>query len=1305
MQCETGEGKNFVALGAWNCSAGNLPRLGKHVRRLRTVCGGPFLPLVLQQDSHTKQLRLHESIAAALDKCVAGDPLAASVTASISSTFGTLPMACCKEEFVLVPAVASVLQPALQLLEKSLLSKELRGSAIFCSASDDSSEPDASVFLRSLAVTVLFSRALGPVVTGHGLLAHVAADDVCCATAHNSLQQVRLYFEFVTSLLSVDMSDPVAHEPIDDAVRELLQLSTSKSPESADNDAVALRAAPPSPTPDERIEGIVDSITAAFTQYVLERCLADRSGATSTPLQGESSEARSPSMSENKQATDNDDELGTAAPTDLVRDRYMTNTLRRLSGAAAVIDSEDASDGFQHLVWDVVTGAALLARDVLVSDCTDPPRGDGVRFGTLCRVATTSTDLFFVERERPSEGPRKDSSGGNGSAGRPPQARTSPGSVVDASSAPSFAWDLPPAARRTASTSGVISVSFTSVWSLSEFTLQMPLQITASSQAAPVMHGIVIATRNARRWYLCFGSQTQKEMVLAKVSSVVTAAGGSLVSMLESAVPSVFSSNFAPAASGATFAVISDAEAGSSMSEQAVKRSPGALLAACATASGAVGQASGSAGLWQLYLAKKVQHLTSLSSSDSTNSDDDAVWATSWTAYDPRREFSRQKLPQQFMLDETFNASFAVVPTYPAAIVVPSQSNTEVLKAAALRRVNGRLEALTYYFHRTGGCIVRCSQPTTVRDTLSRWTSTLAAGAGVSGPPAPDGLLQLYRDAIASRAVETIDLRDRLAAFANVFKGGGYSAASEFCAMHNIHAVRKSFAQLCDLLQRNAAELATKAPPLGASLDPETVPGESQVFGPAATVADANKAIMRTNWLEMIVVLLQTALAVARKVAGVSDLTGASVALPGGRMLLGGVAAGVARSFEESSALLRSGGGHADVDGGVEQPPAGIDLCSPRQARVVVVHCSDGWDRTSQVCAVSQVLLDPYFRTIEGFCVLIEKEFVSFGHPFALRNEHCGGSSTQAAPVFFQFLDAVRHLVRLFPANFQFTESFLLFVADCHISGLAGDLVSNCNKDRQNAALHKTTLSLWQLVQLVLCGPEDERRGLASEGSGLSISPVRAAESQLVNLAYSHSWNLVSGGGGGALVGTDFFPLAGNLWEAFFFRYSPFRTAAVDQISRRGSYTLKDTLSSGHPKQAAPNPSACVQPRSASCRSLADVDAPAPSSLPASQTNRFGTGAHTPTSPHVPLLVPRNASFSSVPLTPGASPSRATRRQMSSSGRGWSDVELPRLEPSALLVPRNSSAASLATSPAVTQRPPRPPSSILNQFLLADDDE
>ncbi|KXJ22383.1 myotubularin-related protein 2 [Exaiptasia diaphana] len=132
----------------------------------------------------------------------------------------------------------------------------------------------------------------------------------------------------------------------------------------------------------------------------------------------------------------------------------------------------------------------------------------------------------------------------------------------------------------------------------------------------------------------------------------------------------------------------------------------------------------------------------------------------------------------------------------------------------------------------------------------------------------------------------------------------------------------------------------------------------------------------------------------------------------------------------------------------------------------VVVHCSDGWDRTSQLTALAMLLLDPYYRSITGFEVLIEKEWLSFGHKFSQRYGHGDKNyaDDQRSPVFLQFIDCVWQVTRQFPCAFEFNETFLITVLDHLYSCMFGTFLHNCEAQREKDELKVKTNSLWSYI-------------------------------------------------------------------------------------------------------------------------------------------------------------------------------------------------------------------------------------------------
>ena len=139
----------------------------------------------------------------------------------------------------------------------------------------------------------------------------------------------------------------------------------------------------------------------------------------------------------------------------------------------------------------------------------------------------------------------------------------------------------------------------------------------------------------------------------------------------------------------------------------------------------------------------------------------------------------------------------------------------------------------------------------------------------------------------------------------------------------------------------------------------------------------------------------------------------------------------------------------------------------------VLIHCSDGWDRTSQLSATSQLILDKRFRTIDGFICLIEKDWLSFGHQFRYR---CGmycpndspsnvASENQKSPIFIQWLDAVYQIMQQNITKFEFNSDLLFFLANEMFTGTYGTFLFNNDMEREKFNAKNETISIWSYVK------------------------------------------------------------------------------------------------------------------------------------------------------------------------------------------------------------------------------------------------
>ncbi|SMQ46072.1 unnamed protein product [Zymoseptoria tritici ST99CH_3D1] len=339
--------------------------------------------------------------------------------------------------------------------------------------------------------------------------------------------------------------------------------------------------------------------------------------------------------------------------------------------------------------------------------------------------------------------------------------------------------------------------------------------------------------------------------------------------------------------------------------------------------------------------------------------------ATSTLVYDARREFARMGIsakaaegPGSAWRISDINHDYAYAATYPSVICVPRSVSDNMLKYGGVFRSKSRIPALTY-LHSNGGSITRSSQP--------------MVGVQSKRNPQDERLVSAIFSSHTPSTPSPSDSPDLV--------------ASTFCDSSKGNSLDSDANGDVPVLSVSQSETALDIQ----NAEPSVVT-RKKIYGSTRRnlIVDARPRI--------------NALANRATGGGIEDVANYGGGTTGGaveriflnianihvmRQSLDKVIESFANSdyldLKPNQELLRKSGWLAHI--------AGLLDGSEMVARVVglggshvLVHCSDGWDRTSQVAALAEIMLDPFYRTLQGFITLVQKDFFSFGHKFNHRH-------------------------------------------------------------------------------------------------------------------------------------------------------------------------------------------------------------------------------------------------------------------------------------------------------------------------------
>ncbi|PYI11193.1 phosphatases II [Aspergillus sclerotiicarbonarius CBS 121057] len=325
-----------------------------------------------------------------------------------------------------------------------------------------------------------------------------------------------------------------------------------------------------------------------------------------------------------------------------------------------------------------------------------------------------------------------------------------------------------------------------------------------------------------------------------------------------------------------------------------------------------------------------------------------------WELYDPRKEWTRQGVDREgsgWRISQ-LNTDYGFSATYPALLPVPSSISDNTLNHAGKYRSRARVPVLTY-LHPVNNCsITRSSQPLVgVRQNRSIQDETLLAA--------------IFSTSRSERPLAS-------------FTPSGFDPASSNSAQGN--ASRSHMLADLTVPEDLEDEMLTSFPG-----DPAERP---QIYGAQQhnLIVDARPTV---NAFAMQAVGLGSENMDNYKFAtkaylGIDNIHVMRDSLS---KVIDALKDSDVTPLGPSKDQLARSGWLKHISGILD----GARLIARQvglQHSHALIHCSDGWDRTSQLSALSQVCLDPYYRTMEGFMVLVEKDWLSFGHMFRHRSGH-----------------------------------------------------------------------------------------------------------------------------------------------------------------------------------------------------------------------------------------------------------------------------------------------------------------------------